>query len=559
MRAFHVLDPACGSGNFLYVVYREMRRMEADLAALVPDGAPLAPRPWFTPGQLHGIEKSPLVASLARVVLWMGEHLADPRPDVRRGDALFVAWPRPEGELAVVGNPPYLGVRKMRRELGSAYVDRLFARYPDNRNADYATYWLARAAAVLRPGERGGFVCTNSVAQNRSRAAGIDKILARGGTLTDAWRSYPWPGDAAVHVGIVSWVMGPHDGRVTLDGREVAAITPSLTAAADVTAARRIAANQALCFMGVTPGTRAFVLTAEERRAILDEDPGSAAVLRPFLIGRDVSREVDQGPTRWIVDFGTMSREEAERFPGAMRWARERVTIARARSAREKHLTSYWRFWRPAPSLRRAVDGLARVLVMPCVGPHLLVARKEGDLCFDHQLMVVALPDPYAFGVLQSRLHETWAWARGSTLKGDLRYTNSTVFETFPFPLHPDGSYDPRRRPETDLANEVARAAETFDAQRAAACEERRLGLTRIHNLLDAGALPNLAHARDALDRAVARCYGLREDAWRDEHEARRELLARNDHAAGQIVAPHPSRPARSASTAARAVVSMKA
>jgi hypothetical protein len=560
MRSFHVLDPASGCGNFLYVAYREMKRLEAALAdawtrarRAAGKGAagarPPPSRPYFTARQLHGIEKSGSAASLARVVLWIGEHLAkrelgleeetrsieDLEETILVGDALLVDWPRPAGELSIVGNPPYLGARKMRRELGDAYVEALFARYPENRAADYVTYWFTRALAVLEPGERAGFVATSSIAQNESREASIDRILAGGGTLTSAWKSYPWPGEAVVHVGILNWVMGAHDGVRTLEGQEVASISPALTEAVDLTAARRIPANAGLCFMGVTPGNSEFVLGEEERRSILAEDPGSGEVIKPFLVGRDVNREKDQAPTRWIIDFGLMERAEAEAYPGAFRHVRRHVYRSRHAGADRKtgpEKRRFWQFVRPRPDLRRALRGVGRVLVIPSVAPHLIVSRQESATCFDHQLMVVVLGGYYGFGVLQSRLHETWAWGRGSTLKGDLRYTNTTVFETFPFPRHPRGEYLPWKPPDTREAARVAEAAEAFDGLRTTLCHERDLGATKIHNLLEEGELPDLGRARDALDDAVTACYGFPQGAWRDERETLRLLLELNHEVA---------------------------
>lgn len=146
--------------------------------------------------------------------------------------------------------------------------------------------------------------------------------------------------------------------------------------------------------------------------------------------------------------------------------------------------------------------------------------------------MVVALCDPYHFGILQSRLHATWAWARGSTLKGDLRYTNTTIFETFPFPLHPDGKYDPRTRPRSNEADRVAKAAEAFDKARSAACREQSLGLTKIHNQIENGDLPELGAAWDELNEAVNACYGFPAGTWRSERETLERLLGLNHHVA---------------------------
>jgi N-6 DNA Methylase len=541
MRSFHVLDPACGCGNFLSVVYREMKRLEAALFRRA-DGKPPPPLPYFSLHQIHGIEKNATAAFLSRVVLWIGDHLArreiglleeaspvePPGADILHADALEVPWLRPEGELAIVGNPPFLGVRKMRHELGDAYVERLFSLYPRNRAADYVTYWFTRAVDTLREGERAGYVATNSISQNESRAASLDPIVARGGTITHAWKSYPWPGEAVVHVGIVNWVMAPHAGARFLDGEEVPSISPGLTRTADVTGARAIPGNLGLCFMGVTPGNHGFILTADQRAEILAEDPGSARVIKRFLVGRDVNREIDQAPTRWIIDFGTMTQAEAEQARGAMRHVREHVHPVRSQSRRGSRARSWWRFAEPAPGLRRAIEAMRDVLVMPCVSPHLVVSRQRGETCFDHQLMVVALAGAYDLGVLQSRLHQTWARARGSTLKGDLRYTNTTIFDAFPFPLHPGGAYDPRAVPDTGEARRAAEAAEAFDRLRAATCQERGLGLTKIHNALTAGALPALGEAYDALNDAVTACYGFPEGTWRSERDTLRLLLSLN-------------------------------
>ncbi len=559
MKSFCVLDPACGCGNFLYVAYREMKRLESALvkrwnevqrasAKRHKDIKPPPVGPYFTLNQVFGIEKNDFAVFLARVVLWIGEHLAmrelgleeETLPlknldaQVKQGDALFSPWERPAGELAIVGNPPYLGVRKLRKELGDAYVDRLFETYPEHRAADYVTYWFAGALSVLKEGERAGYVCTNSIAQNESREASIDKVIAKGGTITDAWRSYPWPGEAAVHIGIVNWVMGTYEGIKTLDGREVVSISPGLREAVDVTKARRLPQNEGLCFMGVTPGNNEFVLTDEQRAEILALDPESDAVIKRFLIGRDVNREVSQKPTRWIIDFGTMSKEEAEGFKGAMRYVKKHVYPLRKENRRESYAKYWWRFAEARPGMREVLQGMKDVLVVPCVSPHLTLVRQSTDICFDHQLMVIALNDDYHFGVLQSCFHEIWAWARGSTLEERLRYTNTTIFETFPFPLVEQGRYNPRARPQTQAANRVAAAARAFGEHRQQICEQEQLGLTKIHNKLKAGELPSLSKVYDELNDAVNEVYGFPKDVFRDDKEILKYLMKLN----GQIGEP---------------------
>ncbi len=553
LRAFHVLDPACGSGNFLYVAYREMKRIEAALVELwdkIQHGTapnkkarkPAPPRPYFTLAQVHGIEKDETATLLARVVLWFGEHLANRElgtdeeilplknldATIQHGDALFVDWPRPEGELAIVGNPPYLGVRKMRHELGDAYVEKLFERFPDNRAADLVTYWFPRALEVLRKGERAGFVCTNSIAQNESREASIDKVIAKGGTLVDAWKSLVWPGDAAVHFSIVSWIMGDYDGVKILDGKEVTAISPGLTGSIDVTRAAKLWRNLDLCFMGVTPGNSGFVLSAEERETILAADPDSAPVIKPLLVGMDVNREIDQRPTRYIIDFGAMEKEEAEGYTGAMRHVRRHVYPVQKNNRRETYAQHWWRFVEARVGLREAIEGQSFVLVIPRVSPHLIVCRQPNTSCFDGQLMVVALNRYYHFGVLQSAVHEAWVLAQCSTLEERIRYTNTTCFETFPFPTAPKGNYAPSKVPISPAATKLEATAKAFSDLRAKICVERGLGLTKVHNLLVAGELPVLTAAYDAMNDAVCDGYGWPTGTWRDRDETLELLITRN-------------------------------
>ena len=172
---------------------------------------------------------------------------------------------------------------------------------------------------------------------------------------------------------------------------------------------------------------------------------------------------------------------------------------------------------------------------MPAVTSHLIVVPQDASICFDHKLMVVALSGYYYFGILQSRMYERWAWARGSTLKADLAYTNVSIFETFPFPLHPKGKYDPRKPPPTEKAERVAAAAKVFNKLRTAACKTHGLGLTKIRNMLKDGELPELMGAYEALNDAVTACYEFPKGVWKDKKETLRLLLELNQRIAAPM------------------------
>ncbi|MGI8579959.1 MAG: DNA methyltransferase, partial [Solirubrobacteraceae bacterium] len=220
-----VLDPACGSGNFLYVAYRELRRLERRLherevelrrrAGLRDQGSLSA---FFPLSNMRGIEIEAFALALARVTLWMGHKLAVdelelsestlPLQDLsglQLADALSVPWPRAD---AIIGNPPFHGSQNIRRVMGDVYAERLKKTYGVGLK-DYCVYWFRRAHDQLEPGGRAGLVGTNSVSQNRARGASLNHIVEQGGVITEAVSKEKWPGEAVVNVSIVNWVKRP--------------------------------------------------------------------------------------------------------------------------------------------------------------------------------------------------------------------------------------------------------------------------------------------------------------------------------------------------------------
>lgn len=346
--ALRVLDPACGSGNFLYVAYRELRELERvaleRIATLAAATGVASPEPGSLPqyplANLYGLEIDPFAVRVARLVLWMGHKLASdrhgtpeaplPLPDLDRhivgADALKEAWPPVD---VVIGNPPFNGSQYLRRDLPGEYVEWL-ARQFGIGVRDYCTYWFRRAADHLPDGGRAGLVGTKSIAQDRGREASLDYVIATGGVITDAVSRQPWPGEANVHVSIVNWVQRPENlvDRFILDLVEV----PDGIAADLVPiglsklAARTLEANQGVSFQGAIPGNEGFLLAANEASALLQrEEADYGQVVRPYLSGRDIAQDPRQAPTRWVIDFGDRPLEECERWPAALAVVRDRV------------------------------------------------------------------------------------------------------------------------------------------------------------------------------------------------------------------------------------------
>ncbi len=376
-----VLDPACGSGNFLYVAYREMRRFETEVLDLIfqdfrkqAEGK-VATRSVITTRQFFGIDNLPFAVELAKVTLTLArefavlesrEHIQALQHDLpgseepplpldnldsnfQCGDALFTPWPPAD---CIIGNPPFQSKNKMQKELGREYLNRLRERYPDvPGRADYCVYWFRRAHDHLKAGNRAGLVGTNTIRQNYSREGGLDYIVNHGGTITNAVSTQVWSGDAAVHVSIVNWVLGEQEGPKTLLTQlgdsvdapwridELPRISSSLSPRPDVTGAHRIGKNMKsdVCYQGQTHGHEGFLLSPAEAAAFIKQDAAAAEVLFPYMIADDLLGRTDRRPSRFVIDFQRRDVLEAARHKGPFKHVKETVLKAREAAAEEEN------------------------------------------------------------------------------------------------------------------------------------------------------------------------------------------------------------------------------
>lgn len=387
---FRVLDPACGSGNFLYVAYRELKRLELELLEKVHERFSAGTRlkvgstTSIQTRQFFGIDTDAFAVELAKVTLMLGKKLAldeahhaldvaqielgleidQPLPlenldaNVRCDDALFCDWPAAD---LIIGNPPFQSKNKMQQEFGAAYVQRLRRRYGGDGGvpgrADYCVYWFRRAHDALAPGARAGLVGTNTIRQNYSREGGLDHVIENGGTIIEAVSTMVWPGDAVVHVSIANWLKGAQDGSKRLSWQEGDArdspwndamldrIPASLSASFDVTSAKalRVNANSGACYQGQTHGHDGFMLSDSEARAMCAAERMNAEVLFPYLIGEELLSVQGGGPTRWVIDFHPREQLDARHYELPFRRVKklvlpDREAAAAAESARNAEL-----------------------------------------------------------------------------------------------------------------------------------------------------------------------------------------------------------------------------
>lgn len=537
--SFRVLDPACGCGNFLYVAYRELRLLEHELkerlvAVSKKTGMPppdMNGLPYYQLRNLHGIDIEPTAVMIARVTLWIGQRQMVDRvgpaeqvlplvdlSGIVAADALAVEWPKAD---CIVGNPPFQGSQHIRRKLGDEYTEWLQETYKIGVK-DYCVYWFRRAHEHLTPHRRAGLVGTNSITQNRARSVSLEYIVKNGGVIFDAVSSQKWPGEAKVHVSLVNWVKQPSTPptEFVLDGMPVDGITAELrTPERSTGEVPKLAANKGRCFEGPIPAADGFVISADEAKALLARtDVNYRDVVRPYLDSDDITEDPGQEPRRWTIDFGKLPLEEAAKYPAALDIVRQKVKPVRDTNNRAAYRKYWWQFAEARREMRSAVSGLKRYVAGTRHGKRLLVVWCQPWTLASDATSTYAFEDDYAMGVLTSSAHGAWAWARGSTIKGDLRYTSSSVFMTFPWP-HPvsDGQRD-----------RIGEAVRNIIERRQEICAKSGRGLTNLYNMVEEGAYQDLKALHRKLDEAVAEAYGWPKAMAHDDDELVQRLLKLN-------------------------------
>ncbi len=555
LRSFRVLDPACGSGNFLYVAFRELKRLELSLMAKVhaefgrKAQAAVGTRSLVSTRQFFGIDKEEFAVELAKVTLMIAKELAideshawidaeqldlpiefdaalplDNLDDnIKAEDALFCQWPKAH---AIVGNPPYLGSRYLAKEHGYDYANKLYAAYPDvPKMADYCVHWFRTAHDRLPEGGRAGLVGTNSIRQNESREASLDYILEHGGTITEAVSTQVWDGDAAVHVSIVNWVKGQADGKKKLFRQlgdrvesewtvvELDRINSSLSAKIDTSTAQLLRANQQpkRCFQGQNPVNEGFFLTPEEAEELISRNPKLREVIFPYMIGRDLVEKY--GPTRWIIDLGQRDLIQAMQYPEAFRHLEEKVKHKVLEKAeQEKKATGkektrwtrmanrWWMFRDYQPGTMSAIAGIPRYIACSRTTRRPIFEFVDSKVHPDTKLTVFSLCDDYSFGVIQSLTHWEWANSRGGTLKGDFSYTSESVFDSYPWP----------QSPTLSQARRIAEAGVSLRQLRLKIMSETGWSLRDLYRTLDEPGQSSFRSTLETLDAAVRTAYGMK-------------------------------------------------
>jgi SAM-dependent methyltransferase len=514
LRNYRVLDPACGSGNFLYVAYQELKRIEQLLLEKILSrrkSKTLQQQQQMgiiTPLQFFGIDINPFAVELARVTLTIARKVAVDRlgliestlpldtldKNIICQDALFYKWPQAD---AIIGNPPFLGGKHMRLTLGDDYIDRIFSKFSDVQDSvDFCSYWFRLAHHCLGQKGRAGLVGTNSISQGKSRTASLDYITKNGGYIHNAISSQPWSGEAKVHVSLVNWIT-EKPTHYYLDRVAVSLINSGLQANIDVSQANKIKANKNYCFQGVSPVGKGFLIDKELSEKFKKDNLKNQEIIRLFSMGYNLAQNPHGLPDRFVIDFQDMTIEEASLYPSLFEHIKETVKPERDKNRMEKRRLYWWKFGVNALQMRKKLDRVNFCFAVPRVSKWAIFLKFSKDWLPGDKSVVVISEDFYVLGILLSQVHRTWMSAQKSTLKADIAYTTKTCFETFPFPQ----DISPQ------LVQNIRQTALDLHEYRSEQMECKQWGITQLYNTFFHESSSHLYQLHQQLDRLVMAAY----------------------------------------------------
>lgn len=603
-----VLDPACGTANFLYVTLEHMKRLEAEVLELVTalggDATFEMNEYKVRPEQFLGLELSHNAVAIAQLVLWIGyfqwqrkttgkadtgdRPLLPKTQSIRQQDAvlaydekiprideetgkILTIWdghstkphpvtgkevpdesartvlfdyinPRradwPQADY-IVGNPPFIGSKRMRESLGDGYVNALHLAWPEVPQAtDFVIRWWHKAATLLKEGKicRFGFITTNSFGQIHVRKA-VEPHLEGSAPISIVYAipDHPWidsTDGAAVRISMTVAENGIHQGHLQTVYQETQAengesdvillseygkIFSDLRIGAEIASAVPLVANTDLCAVGMKTIGAAFQINSTLASELgLNRLEGLEKHIRPYLNGREL---LNAATDKFIIDFFGLPEDEVrDFFPEAYQYLLHHAKPERDQNRNEQFRKNWWIIGHPRQIFRSFTLELSRYIATVETSKHHIFAFLPTSVTPDSTIVTFGLHDSYSLGVLSSECHKLWALAAGGRMGmgNDPRYNKTRCFETYPFPAIEDD----------ETKQLISVLGERLDTHRKRQQDlHSMLTLTGIYNVLeklrsgetltdkdkvihDQGLVTLLKQLHDELDAAVLEAYG---------------------------------------------------
>lgn len=420
---------------------------------------------------------------------------------------------------AIVGNPPFVGGRRIREALGDRLFDWLLTLHSQSSgNSDLAAHFFRRAFNLLRSAGAYGLIATNTISQGDTRATGLSWICTHGGTIYSARKRVKWPGQAAVVVSVVHVAKGSLSGPYELGGRQVTTITAYLFHAGSHESPASLRSNAGKSFQGSVVLGMGFTFDDTDTKGVaspislmpelIAKDPHNAERIFPFIGGEEINDSPTQAHRRYIINFGDMTEEQAQSWPDLYKIVMEKVKPERTRKKlngdfvlRSPLPERWWHYADKRPALVKTLSDKERVLVIAQTSNSLAFAFKSTDLVFGHTLVIITFETFSVFACLQSRIHYFWSVFFAATMKDDLRYIPSDCFSTFPFP------------PDFETNSVLEQTGRDYYEFRSALMVRNNEGLTktynRFHDQEETGAdILRLRELHTAMDKSVLEAYG---------------------------------------------------
>ncbi|MBD2555209.1 class I SAM-dependent DNA methyltransferase [Limnothrix sp. FACHB-708] len=595
LRSIRILDPACGTGNFLYVSLDLLKGLEQEVLTRLVDVAgevQLNVLEQVNPSQFLGIEINPRAKEIAELVIWIGYlqwHFkrfgnAEPSMPVLRAfdniecrDAVLTydgvepdidlktgqvrtrwggqmmthpvtgqevpdltnqviiyryrnarpsEWPESD---YIVSNPPFIGNARMREKLGDGYTETLrqvYADVPDT--VDFVMYWWHKAADLAIKNQTGtfGLITTNSINQPRLRCV-LEKQFQKAPDLQLKFviPDHPWVDDGAdVRIAMTACQLNPTTqslgsvvsetespdrdfSEVVIEYKDTQAIFSNLRDDSDLEQIASLKSNEGLASRGIMLGGKGFLLR-DSQRSLIEPD-----LIKRYVNGRDLLRK---SRNLVVIDaFGLSQGELQSKYPRTYEWLLNNVKPAREANNDPKLKKEWWLYRRSNITIRQALSNLRRYVVTVETAKHRIFSFVDRDIICDNKILIVALEDSYALGILSSAIHVRWALAVGGRLEDRPVYVKTTCFDPFPFP-----------DPDDRLKQEIRELGDRLDTHRKTVqANHPDITITGMYNLLeklragqpftdkdrelnDRALVSTLKQIHDDLDRAVFRAYG---------------------------------------------------
>jgi type II restriction/modification system DNA methylase subunit YeeA len=526
LQNYRVLDPACGSGNFLYLAYQELKEIEKSLLDKITSrrrseaSKQQIQMGLVTPLQFYGMDINPFAVELAKVTLTIAKKVAIDKLNLTEKelpldtldhnivcqDALFNEWVRAD---AIIGNPPFLGGKRLRQELGDEYTEKIYKKFKDVKGQpDFCTLWFRKANSKLENNGRAGLVGTNSITQNVSRTASLDYVVEHDGYIHEAISSQIWSGEANVHVSIVNWSK-QKPKKLFLDDIPVERISTSLKNEIAVNSAKQLKAKKNYSFESCALGGKGFIVSEAEAKEWINKDHKNQDVLKPMLDGKSLINL--HLPKDWVIDFNDISIEEACDYKLPFQRVKEKVKPERDDNKEYSRRMNWWKHGRNRPAMRKALADLSCYFAIPKVAKYIVFSPIDVSILPCEANMVIASDDYYILGILNSNVHRLWVKAQSSTLEDRTRYTNTTCFETFPFPQNPCKGVS-RNALTVTIVQQIRDKTLQLHEYRTQQMEQKQWGITQLYNAYFHEPASKLYQLHQELDKLVMQAYNFKAD-----------------------------------------------